>query len=463
MTAERLLPQRVASRARPLLDRVDAVIGALAGQGHGEAGRVSLIAFAIRIANAAIAFVSQVLLARWMGSFDYGIFVLVWTTMIIVGNIACFGLHTSVIRFIPQYRESGQLALLRGVLFGSRLGVLVASTALAAAGAFGIWLFSPSIESYYLVPFWLGLVCLPMIALSDMLQGIARANAWAVSALASAYLIRPVLILVCMVVAMLLGFAHDAVTAVWCAVVATYLTTIWQLVSVTHRVDSRIPAGPRRYETRLWIAVSLPIFLVEAFFFLLTNADVLMVGAFLDPHDVAVYYATVKTLALVHFVYFSVKAGVAQRYAQLATEGGSKLAEFARVTSVWTFWPSLAMGLVVLALGKPTLLLFGPGFDEGYPLLFVLVLGVVARAAVGPAESLLTMTGNQNVCAAIYAAALAINVGLTVWLIPLYGLWGAAFGTLGAVAFEAVLLTIVVWRRLGIAMGVFFPVPAEVR
>ena len=33
-----------------------------------------------------------------------------------------------------------------------------------------------------------------MIALPDMLQGISRANAWAVSALAPTYLTRPVLI-----------------------------------------------------------------------------------------------------------------------------------------------------------------------------------------------------------------------------------------------------------------------------
>ena len=45
-----------------------------------------------------IAFVSQVLLARWMGSFDYGIFVLVWTAMIIAGNLSCLGFHTSIIR-----------------------------------------------------------------------------------------------------------------------------------------------------------------------------------------------------------------------------------------------------------------------------------------------------------------------------------------------------------------------------
>ena len=76
---------------------------------RGEAGRISLIAFVIRVVSAVIAFVSQVLLARWMGSFEYGIFVLVWTTMIIVGNLACLGFHTSVIRFIPEYREKGML------------------------------------------------------------------------------------------------------------------------------------------------------------------------------------------------------------------------------------------------------------------------------------------------------------------------------------------------------------------
>ncbi len=99
------------------------------------------------------------------------------------------------------------------------------------------------------------------------------------------------------------------------AILATYVTTIWQLVGVTGRIDRKLPAGPRTVHFREWFAVSLPIFLVESFFFLLTNADVLMVGFFMQPDDVAVYFATVKTLALVHFVYFAVKAGVAQRYA----------------------------------------------------------------------------------------------------------------------------------------------------
>ncbi|TIO06280.1 lipopolysaccharide biosynthesis protein [Mesorhizobium sp.] len=452
-TAGRFLPQRLALRVKPLLGRIDAVL--FTADERGEAGRMSLIAFSIRIVSAVIAFVSQVLMARWMGSFEYGIFVLVWVTMVIVGNLACLGFHTSVIRFIPEYRERNMLAELRGIVLTSRLFVLVASTVIAALGALGVWLLSPFIENYYVVPFILGVICLPMIAMSDLLQGMSRANSWALFALAPTYLVRPVLILACMALMLLVGFAPDARTAIFASIAATYATTIGQLIGVTARMDRNIPAGPMKVHFAQWFVVSLPIFLVEGFFFLLTNADVLMVGAYMEPNDVAVYFATVKTLALVHFVYFAVKAGVAQRYAQFTHGEPEKLAAFARETVSWTFWPSLAMALLLLALGQPMLALFGAEFVAGYPLLFLLVFGVVARAAVGPCESLLTMSGNQNICAAVYAITLAFNIGLNLVLIPLFGLWGAAMATAFAMIFEAGALSFTVWRKLGIVMAIF--------
>ncbi len=455
-TAGRLLPPRLAARVQPLLDGLDALL--FAADERSTAGRISVIAFAVRMVSAVIAFASQVLLARWMGSFEYGIFVLVWVTMIIVGNLSCLGFHTSVIRFIPEYRESGRLAELRGILVTSRLFVLIVSTAIAVVGALGVRWLSPMIESYYVVPFYLGIVCVPMIALSDVLQGIARANAWAMWALSPTYLIRPVMILAFMGALLLAGLAPSAQTAVLAAILATYTTTLYQLVSVSTRADRRVRPGPRTVLLGHWVAVSFPIFLVESFFFVLTNADVLMLGWFVDPHKVAVYYATVKTLAMVHFVYFAVKAGAAQRYAELS-HGGSReeLGAFARETVQWTFWPSLAMAVLVLALGEPMLMLFGPGFDAGYPLLLVLVAGVVARAAVGPAESVLTMSGHQNICASVYAGALVINIGLNVLLIPVIGLWGAAIATATAMAFEAASLSLTVRWKLGIVMAAFAP------
>jgi O-antigen/teichoic acid export membrane protein len=460
-TADRLLPERFALTVRPVLRRLDAILFD-AGE-RGQAGRMSLVVFAVRIVNAVIVFVSQVLMARWMGSFEYGIFVLVWVSIMIAGNLSCLGFHTSVIRYLPEYRARGMLAELRGILITSRLFSFLAASLFAAIGFAGLRLLSDRIEPYYVTPFTIGLLFMPMMALSDVLQGIARANSWALSALMSAYITRPILILVLLAVGLALGYPANANIAMLAALVATYATAFGQLVNVTARIDKRLPAGPRTVLFGEWFRVSVPIFLVESFFFLLTNMDVLMVGHFMTPDDVAVYYAAVKTLALVHFVYFAVKAGVAQRYAKL-THGGSRaeLAAFARDTVSWTFWPSLAMALFVLAIGRPMLSLFGPSFETGYPFLFVLIVGVVARAAVGPAESLLTMSGKQNICAAVYALSLAVNVGLNIVFIPAMGLWGAAVATAVGMVFEAAALSFTVWRRLGIVMAIFLP-PAPVR
>lgn len=453
--ARRFLPQRLALAAAPLLDAVDAAL--FASDERGIAGRMSLIAFAIRIVSALIAFASQVILARWMGGFEYGIFVLVWVSMILAGNLSCLGFHTSVVRFVPEYREKGMLAELRGILVASRIFVIICSSICALLGAVCLFWIAPSIEPYYLVPFLYGLILVPMIALSDMLQGLARANSWALSALSPTYLVRPVLILVAVVGAVRLGMPATAETALIASIAATYLTTVIQFFGVTTRLERAVEQGARRMRMREWIAISLPIFLVESFFFLLTNADVLLVGAFLEPHDVAVYFATVKTLALVHFVYFAVKAGVAQRYAQFTHGDPARLSAFARETANWTFWPSLALGVLLLAVGKPVLSLFGPGFEAGYLLLYPLVAGVVLRASVGPAESLLTMSGNHSVCALIYGTTLAINIAVTIALIPQLGLWGAAIGTTAAMVFEAIALAVTVSRKLGIDMAIAFP------
>ena len=58
--------------------------------------------------------------------------------------------------------------------------------------------------------------------------------------------------------------------------------------------------------------------------------------------------------------------------------------------------------------------------------MFILAAGLLARAAVGPVERLLTMLGEQRICAAVYAFAFALNLALCIVLIPHFGIEGAA-------------------------------------
>ena len=54
---------------------------------HAGAQRAASGAFLIRVASAAIAFLSQPLLARWLGTHEFGIYAYVWSCLTLVGGI----------------------------------------------------------------------------------------------------------------------------------------------------------------------------------------------------------------------------------------------------------------------------------------------------------------------------------------------------------------------------------------
>lgn len=415
--------------------------------------RMALVAFAIRIAGAGLAFVSQIVLARMMGRFEYGVFVFVWVLMILFGNLACLGFPTAIIRFLPQYAASGNHDAIRGVTTTARRFVLAVAGGLALIGMAALYAFSGMVENYYVMPIFLGLIAVPMIALGDVLDGTARANHWPVMALSPTFLIRPTLILLFMLAAILFGAAHSAVTAMAAALAAAFVTVLCQYLAVTFRLRRHYPNGSKTIEFNAWFAVAFPVFLAEGVGYLLTNSDVVVVGIFLDPTEVAVYFAAAKIMALVHFVYFAVKAAIGPRFAAIIAENDrEKLAAFATEAARWTFFPALAVGLTVAAAGQFLLSLFGTAFTEGEAVIAILLAGILAKALVGPAEVLLMMADRQMLCVYLYAAALVANVGLNIMLIPHFGIEGAAIAVASAMVIEAVLLHIAVRRAFGIIL-----------
>jgi O-antigen/teichoic acid export membrane protein len=424
--------------------RSDAGDGAVARRNAGTA-------FLIRVASAAIIYLSQVLLARWMGRFEFGIYVYVWAWVGFLGALAPLGVAYSAQRFIPEYRARQDDAGLRGFLRGGRLLCFALGTAAGAVLAVAVILFAGRIAPYYLVPFLIASLTLPIFAVSSAQDAIARAFDWIDLALVPGFIAHPLIVIAAMAAIHLSGAPVTALDALVAACAAFWLVVLTQVVLLGRRLGREVEAGARRYDADVWLKTSLPMFLVDGFFILLTCVDVLVLQAFVGPADVAVYHAATKTLALISFVYYAVSAAAAHRFSQYHAAGESEtLATFVADTVRWTFWPSLALAIGLIIAGMPLLALFGPGFADGFPLMLVLVIGLMARASVGPAERLLSMQGEQRASAAIYAGTFAVNLVLCLLLIPHFGLIGAAAATATAIVCESIALFAVAKRRLGL-------------
>jgi O-antigen/teichoic acid export membrane protein len=421
------------------------------------AQRMAGTAFLIRLASAAFLYLSQILFARWMGGAQFGLYIYVWTWAILFGDLIHLGLASVAPRFIPQYTQEGREDLLRGFILGSCTIVFSSACIAGIVAAAVVWLIAPVLDPAEIVPLYLVCLVLPAYALSIMLDGIARSYNWVGLALLPPYVLRPALLIVFMAAAHQFGVAIDAVTVLIGANAATWLGLIVQIGGLARLLRRTVPSGVRQYAPLVWLSTALPVLMVIGFYTLLTYIDIIVLRQFRPAEEVAIYYAATKTMALVAMIYFSVGTAVAHRFTEYHFAGErDRLAAFVTASVRWTFWPSLAAIAILVALGWPILWLFGPEFVSGYPVMFILGLGLLARASVGTAERLLSMVNQQRACAVVYAVAFAINLTLCFVLIPRWGMFGAAVSTASALIAESVMLYMLVRRRVGLHSFVFF-------
>lgn len=430
---------------------------AIDGEALGRAQRSAATVFAIRVAGAGLAYGTQVLMARLMGQAEYGVFALVWVWIAILGHGSLWGVGQAVCRLVPGYRVRGELALARGFLAGGAAFALASGLLTALIGGLALWGGADRIGAQ-LWPYALALFVLPLFALQDYVEGVARSFNWAGLAIAPIYLVRQGLIAAAMVAAVLSGLPAEPWVAVACTLVATAAALVLQTALLLARLRRALPAGPRAYRPREWAAATLPIGLVDLAAASFAFVDVILVGLLLPPEAVGAYFAATRILQFVVFVQFAASAATAQRFAEAAARADpGTLAALVTRTARLSALATLAIGAAVLAAAPWLLALFGPGFAASLVPLAILVAGIVVQTAFGPGEDVLTMMGAGRLCALVSVASLLAAVLLGLALIPPFGLLGAAGAMALAWAGRGLALCAAARLRLGVVTHVVGP------
>jgi O-antigen/teichoic acid export membrane protein len=412
--------------------------------------------FAIRVVGAGLTYGSMVLLARWLGSYNFGIYAYVFVIVTLLGLAFSFGFNSSTLRFVSDYLARKRTRRLAGFLTQSYLLVLGLSVAGVLLSAGFIIAFRNIIQPYYFVPLLVGLVCVPIWTLLNQCEATARAFGWVNVAYVPGYVLRPLLVAVFVGAAIYFGGEVDAVGALWAMIAACAIAVLAQGFIIYSGSRRHLADVKPTFHARHWITISFSFLMIDAFRMLLDNTDVLIIGRLLDPHSVAVYFAVIRTGGLVAFVSFSMIALAVPKFAEIHSTGTrEELQKLVSGVIQLVFWPSLLAAGALALLGPFVLSLFGADFVAGYPTLLIVLAGLVLRSATSPIEYLLNMTGHHRDTMMVYAFAATANVALSLWLIPLLGIPGAAIATYTAMLSGNVCLYLLVRKRLGVNAFVF--------
>lgn len=389
----------------------------------------------IHIGSAAVSLLGAILLARWMEEGEFGRYAFSIATATCLAGIASMGLPTTVLRFLPQYSSAGDSARANGVaIYGWRWTVL-GGVAVAAAGlvlaAIADWYSFVEFDMSLLA----GLGLIPVVAIGCYQMELARAAGLLAFALLPYRVVAPFLLVASCYLFHTWGRdlnANFVVTSYALLLTAMLVAQAFAIGSVglfrhaQHKVSSADKAT--------WTEVARPLWLQSFSSTLLRTADVIVLGIFLLPREVGIYYAATRFAALVGFMLYAVNMVIAPKIPELYYSGKrEQLARLIRRATSLSFWPSAVVCLVLFTYAKPILAIYGQGYTSGANVLRILLIGQLVNSATGPVGFLMNLTGQHRTYAKTYGIAAAAQVGLGVPLVAWAGAEGAAIATCAAV------------------------------
>jgi len=159
--------------------------------------------------------------------------------------------------------------------------------------------------------------------------------------------------------------------------------------------------------------------------------DILMLGYFTDATTVGLYHPAARTAGLLQALLLSFISIYAPMMAQFHGAGDrAKMDHTYKLVSRWLLICAIPISAVFIIFPGKVLLLFGPEYLPSAKILVILTGATFIQAVLGAAGPALSMSGHTKLVLWNTIGAFVLNFGLNIFLIPKYGIVGAAIATL---------------------------------
>lgn len=430
-------PERQGKPARSELGRV---LGTIFGSG------------AMSIIGMVLALVNGIQLARYMSPESFGVYSGVIAIFFIAMIPPQLGMPMLIIRKLAaRLGIGGRDAELSGLLRFAVLAVPATGLVLALVSA-GV------LQAYGWVAYaayGIGIICLyPMIAiLRGMLVGAGQVTL----SQALEQVVRPASFAVALFLMVPESVAMSAHQAMLAHIASLVVTVTCIGLAARHALRRAEIWDTPTYELRAWTRAGMPIVGVEILRSYSAQAAIVLAGLFVVASQLGDLRIAMTIATLYGFPQSVANISVLPTIARLHAAGDRTqlLTVTAFVTVLVSGVQLIGMGIII-AFGEPLIaLLFGADYVEAAPLLIILAAGSLGVSLFGPAGTVLLMTHHErSVLVATGLTAIA-QTGISLALIPSYGVTGAALGAAGGMILQGALFMLYARKALDYRLDIF--------
>ena len=412
------------------------------------------VSFLMRVGGQIMGFVITFIIAHYFGAKGLGDYVLAVIVLRIFTLLAKLGMDTASIRFIAEYAAKNDWENIR--LFRSRVSLLLVTSSIFFSII--MYVFSPFIANIVGAnPFYIklnSLFIMPMaffILNYQSLRGLKKIAEFSFFYWMSRVTFSAIIILIAVqiskndnipIFAFLLGLVIVSILS--------YLvfSNRLKLANQSKTQLEKYLKSSLGYKEIL--VVSLPLLLAQSGQFIMAWTDKLMLGGFMNSADVGVYDVAFKLSMFVNIALTSISSITSPKFAEMYSLGDmSRLRKVVHQATKITFWSTLPLVLGFILLSPLMLSAFGEEFKNGFYVLCLLSSARLISALTGPAGNLLQMTGRQFIFMKVLFVGAMINICLNYYLIPIYGIEGAAFSSVFSIVFWNLTMVYYVKREFG--------------
>jgi O-antigen/teichoic acid export membrane protein len=379
------------------------------------------------------------LVARLLGPAALGIFSVAWSTTDIISKIGVLGLDNAITTFIARSEAVGNRARSRALFRVAVVLGIAQSIVTAVVVILGLRFFNNRlhVQPQMVSALALVLCAMPGLALYRISTAISRGMKVMQHDIYSRGMTEPIATTLAFLLALAVGFKESSPeVAAIVGTAASGLIALGLASTLFRHIPPQKEVVSSLGEARSLLGYAAPISIYQLINAFIARLDLIMLGYFVGRAPsvtlatVGVYSAVIGTANGLRKVNQAFNPIFAPVVAGMTATGDHETAAatYARLAQ-WMLWILLPLVAVMSLAGSTILLIYGPAFRQGGLWLGIVALASAINAFVALGETVIMVQRPRlNLLHSLITCTVA--AGGLLWLIPRFGVMGAAFGIL---------------------------------